>query len=311
MLFDYSTHLTAAVTAETSETANSITPASHAALCLNCGHAVPDRYCGRCGQDAHHTHRLTLKDMPHDVLHSIWHIDKGILYTLKTMVRRPGLTIRAYLAGQRVDHFRPLSLLFLITGLYALLFSGLHIDMMPPKDPAMPEAVYQMQVSFSTFFMKYLTWCYLATVPAWALAARWFLRRGGYNYAECLIIASFITAINNFITLLLLPVTYIYSGTPQIQTFSFYALLLVIGYASWAYGSLLSHTALGWLGRLWRGFMTFMLGYVLLIVAGMVIMFTLNWSSIKQSVKQQAQARQEQQRQAAGAQPPQASPRPQ
>ena len=219
------------------------------------------------------------------------------------MVRRPGLTIRAYLAGQRVDHFRPLSLLFLITGLYALLFSALRIDMMPPRDPAMPEAVYQMQVSFNTFFMKYLTWCYLATVPMWALTARWFLRSGGYNYAECLIIASFITAINNFITLLLLPVTYFYSGTPQVRTFSFYALLLVIGYASWAYGSLLSHTALGWLGRLWRGFMTFMLGYVMLIIAGVFLMFALNWSSIKQSMMQQARAKQEQKRQAAGARP--------
>ncbi|AII53214.1 hypothetical protein N008_14670 [Hymenobacter sp. APR13] len=240
-----------------------------------------------------------MADMPHDVLHSIWHVDKGILYTLRTMVRRPGPTIREYLAGKRVDHFRPLSLLFFITGLYALLYAALHIDMMPPRDPAMPEAVYQMQASSTTFFMKYLSWFYVAMVPAWALAARLCLRRGGYNYAECLIIASFITAINNFLTLLLLPVTYAYSGTPQIQSFSLYALLLVTGYASWAYGNLLNHTTLGWLGRLWRGFLTFMLGYGMVMVVMMVAMFTSNWSSIKQSVQQQAKAKQEQQRNAA------------
>lgn len=274
--------------------------------CLNCGHPVPERFCGRCGQDAHHTHRFTMADMPHDVLHSIWHIDKGILYTLRTMIGRPGSTIRSYLAGQRVDHFRPLSLLFFITGLYALLFSALHINMMPPRDPAMPEAVYQMQASSTAFFMKYLSWFYVAMVPAWALAARWCLRRGGYNYAECLIIASFITAINNFLTLLLLPVTYAYSGTPQIQSFSFYALLLVIGYASWAYGSLLSHTALSWLGRLWRGFLTFMLGYGFVLVVMMGVMFATNWPSIKQSVEQQARAKREQQRNAAT--PPAARP---
>ncbi|MGY3087773.1 hypothetical protein ACVWYF_000799 [Hymenobacter sp. UYAg731] len=291
--------LTAWVAVNAAEAAPPILPPGHAhpTACLNCGHAVPDRYCGRCGQDAHHTHRLTLKDMPHDVLHSIWHVDKGIIYTLKTMVLRPGPTIRAYLAGQRVDHFRPLSLLFLITGLYALLFSVLHIDMMPPRDHTMPEAVYQMQRSFSTFFMKYLTWCYLATVPAWALAARLFLRRGGYNYAECLIIAAFITAINNFITLLLLPITYAYSGTPRIQTFSFYALLLVIAYASWAYGSLLNHTIISRLGRLWRGFLTFMLGYFILTIVAVILIFTLSWSSFKQSIMQQAKAKQEQQKQ--------------
>jgi len=273
--------------------------------CLNCGTVVPDRFCGRCGQDAHHTHRFTMADMPHDVLHSIWHVDKGILYTLRTMVRRPGPTIREYLAGKRVDHFRPLALLFFITGLYALLSSALHINMLPPRDPAMPEVAYQLQASSTTFFMKYLNWFYVATVPAWALAARLFLRRGGFNYAECLIIAAFITAINNFITLLLLPVTYVYSGTSQIQTYSFYAILLVIGYASWAYGSLLNHTALGWLSRLWRGFLTFMLGYLMLSIAGAVLIFTLNWSSIKQSGKQQVKAKQEQQRNAA---PPAARP---
>ena len=94
-------------------------PHQHAAACLNCGHEVPDRFCGRCGQDAHHTHRLTMAHMLHDIPHSVWHVDKGILYSLRTIVTRPGATIRAYLAGQRIDHFRPLSLLLVVTGTFA------------------------------------------------------------------------------------------------------------------------------------------------------------------------------------------------
>ncbi|TYZ06573.1 DUF3667 domain-containing protein [Hymenobacter lutimineralis] len=232
----------------------------HAAVaCLNCGHPVPDRFCGKCGQDAHHTHRLTLTDMPHDILHSIWHVDKGILYTLKTMVLRPGPTIRAYLAGQRVDHFRPLSLLFMITGLYALLWAVLHIQAFPPKDPNMPEAVWQMQMTSTKFFMKYLSWCYVAMVPVWALFARWLLRRGGYNYAECLIIAAFITAMCNFFSLLYLPVMYKYSGTPQIGTVSMLFMVPVFAYTTWAYGSLLAHTGMRLFGRLWRGLLTYLL----------------------------------------------------
>ncbi|UYZ63552.1 DUF3667 domain-containing protein [Hymenobacter weizhouensis] len=278
---------------ETSVAPTSPAASAHAAECLNCGHAVPDRYCGRCGQDAHHTHRLTLKDMPHDVLHSIWHVDKGILYTLKTMVRRPGPTIRAYLAGQRVDHFRPLSLLFIVTGLYALLSAVLHISFLPPKDPTVPDAVWQMQQIFTTFFMKYLSWCYVAMVPVWALFARWFLRRGGYNYAECLIIAAFIIAICNFFALLYLPVMYIYSGTPQIGTVSMVFMLPVFAYTTWAYGSLLTHTGLSLAGRLWRGFMTYTLGYLTCIFMVVALTYALNWSTFKAALQQQAKLKME------------------
>lgn len=307
MSFDYSTHPMAAVAAETPETATGAAPVSHAALCLNCGHAVPDRFCGRCGQDAHHTHRLTLKDMPHDVLHSIWHVDKGILYTLKTMVLRPGPTIRAYLAGKRVDHFRPLSLLFLLTGLYALFHSVLHINMLPPRDPTMPEAVWQMQQISTSFMMKYLSWCYVAMVPVWALFARWFLRRGGYNYAECLILVAFITAILNFFSLLYLPVMYSYSGTPHIGKASVAFMLPVFGYATWAYGSLLAHTGLSLARRLWCGFMTYLLGYLACVLVIVVTTYALNWSTFKKSMKQQYE--QELQKQKIK-QPPVAKPAP-
>ncbi|RSK48811.1 DUF3667 domain-containing protein [Hymenobacter rigui] len=260
-----------------------------AQACLNCGQPVDIRFCGQCGQDAHHTHRFTMADMPHDVLHSIWHIDKGILYTLRTMVRRPGRTIREYLAGKRVDHFRPLALLFMITGLYALLSSVLHIQVLPPRDPTVPEAVWQMQQASTGFMMKYLSWFYVASVPIWALFARWFLRRGGYNYAECLIIAAFITAIMNFFAVLYLPVTYCYSGTPQIGTASLGLMLPVFGYATWAYGSLLKHTGMGLAGRLWRGFMTYMLGYITCIVVVIVITYALNWTTFKRAMQQQMQ----------------------
>ena len=264
----------------------------HAVACLNCGHEVPDRFCGRCGQDAHHTHRLTMADMLHDIPHSIWHVDKGILYTLKTMVFRPGPTIRAYLAGKRVDHFRPLSLLLIITSFYALLSSVLHISMLPPKDPSIPDAVWQMQQTSVGFFTKYMSWCYIAMVPVWALFARLFLRRGGFNYAECLIIVAFLTAINNFFSLLALPVLYKYSGTPQIATTSYVFMAIVVMYSSWAYSSMLTHTSLGLVSRLWRGFLTFMLGYLTCVVVIVTLTYALNWSTFKEAMKQQIQMEQ-------------------
>ncbi len=287
LLLDVNTPLPAVLVADASEQAPASAASAAHAACLNCGHPVPDRYCGRCGQDAHHTHRLTMADMLHDIPHSIWHVDKGILFTLKSMIRRPGPTIRAWLAGRRVDHFRPLSLLLVVTSFYAVVSSLLHIKMLPPKGPGVPEAVYELQEVSQAFMMKYLAWCYIAMVPVWALFARWHLRRGGYNYAECLIIVAFLTAINNFFALLWLPITHHYSGTVQVGTASVVFMCLVVPYSTWAYSSLLSHTTLSRAGRLWRGFLTYMMGYLTCILVIVVLTYALNWTTFTKAMQEQ------------------------
>ncbi|UOQ52519.1 DUF3667 domain-containing protein [Hymenobacter cellulosivorans] len=274
------------------------TAAGHASghgptTCLNCGTLVPERFCGHCGQDAHHTHRLNLAHMLHEIPHSIWHVDKGIQHSLWNILRRPGTTIRSYLAGQRKYHFPPLSLLLIVTGAYAFISAVLHIDIMPPRDPAMPEAVWQTQKMATDLLAKYMSWYYVALVPIIAAFARLFLRRGGYNYAECLVIVAFITAICNFLTLLALPLTYFFSGTPQIQQVGAVVSAVSIGYATWAYSSMLAHTGLSLAGRLLRGFFPFVLGIILPSLLAVAIGVALNWDTIKKSMQEQQRLQQQ------------------
>lgn len=227
--------------------------------------------------------------MLHDIPHSVWHVDKGIVYSIRTIIARPGPTIRAYLAGQRVDHFRPLSLLLLVTGLYAFLISVLHIDMVPPRSADMPELAWQIQKSMSGVLIKYLGWLYVALVPVIATFARLFLRRGGYNYAECLVIASFVTAICNFLTLLSLPVSFAFSGTPGIKYVIYFTSVVTFGYATWAYSNMLTHTGLNLFGRLVRGYLTFVMSVLILWIVGGTLAVALNLDTIKQTIKQQRQ----------------------
>lgn len=255
--------------------------------CLNCGTLVTDQFCGHCGQDAHHTHRLTMAHMLHDIPHSVWHVDKGILYSVRHLLTHPGTTIRGYLAGQRKPHFPPLSLLLLVTGTFAFLSVVLHIDLSPPRDPALPEAVWQMQKTATTLLAKYMSWYYVALVPIIAAFARLFLRRGGYNYAECLVTVAFITAICNFLTLLSLPLLYVFSGTPQVQQISYFISAVSLGYATWAYGSMLAHTGMSLAGRLLRGFFPFVLGIFLPPILIGILWISLQPASIKKELAEQ------------------------
>ena len=284
----------ALIAPEPAHTGHTPTGEHAATACLNCAAPVPERYCGRCGQDAHHTHRLTMAHMLHDIPHSVWHVDKGILYSIRTIITRPGRTIRAYLAGQRIDHFRPLSLLLVVTGVYAFLLSVLHIDMYPPRPDFMPEAAWQMQKSMMGPVFKYMSWYYVALVPMLAAFARLFLRRGGYNYAECLVIVAFVMAICNFLTLLSLPAAYVLSDTPDILKVHSFTSAVTLGYTTWAYSSMLAHTGLSLFGRLVRGFFPIVLSMVVVMLLGGILGVALNLDTLKQSAKQQRQLKMQQ-----------------
>ena len=69
--------------------------------CLNCGKRLTDAFCSGCGQKAD-THRITFKNFIfHDVLHGTFHLDRGILFTVKQALTRPGQAALDYISGKR------------------------------------------------------------------------------------------------------------------------------------------------------------------------------------------------------------------
>lgn len=84
--------------------------------CLNCGNSVTDKYCATCGQKTT-VHKYSLKHfIEHDLIHGIWHVDNGILFTLRELFTRPGHSIREFINGKRVGYFSFVTMLLLILG---------------------------------------------------------------------------------------------------------------------------------------------------------------------------------------------------
>jgi hypothetical protein len=89
-------------------------------LCLNCGTALIDAHCHRCGQ-AGHVHR-TAGAFFHDVLHGVFHFEGKAWRTLPMLVRHPGALTRRYIAGERARFVSPIALfLFSVFLLFAVL----------------------------------------------------------------------------------------------------------------------------------------------------------------------------------------------
>jgi hypothetical protein len=91
--------------------------------CLNCGAAVPDKFCSNCGQE-----NIELKeDFVHVALHSIghyFHFESKFFRSIVPLFTKPGLLTQEYFAGKRASHLNPISMYIFISILFFFLFTA-------------------------------------------------------------------------------------------------------------------------------------------------------------------------------------------
>ncbi len=90
--------------------------------CLNCGHDVPDRFCGHCGQE----NVETKESFGHLVSHffqDITHYDSKLLLTLKYLFFYPGHLTKMYMQGHRMDYVNPIRLYVFTSFVFFLMLS--------------------------------------------------------------------------------------------------------------------------------------------------------------------------------------------
>ncbi|GAB2967171.1 hypothetical protein GCM10027048_42290 [Hymenobacter coalescens] len=261
-------------------------PAAHPhASCLNCGQPVAERFCGHCGQDAHHTHRFTLRYLLlHDLPHSIWHVDKGVGYTFWQMMTRPGAALHEYMAGRRAQHFRPISYLLLITAVSMLLLSAVGMSAVPPSQQNdMPRLLQLMLERYMQLYAKYPTLIYLVVLPVNALLAAWLLRPARFNFAEMLLSQAFVSGTTTIISsLVMLPLLLLIPHFPALQSLLMLAMLPYMAYAAWVYRQLLEPARIPVEDKWVRSIGTVVLQTVVLLLTIVLVQVAILVSLIRQ-----------------------------
>ena len=92
--------------------------------CPNCGGAVPERFCTRCGQERL-PHRQTVLVLLKEFVEGVFSFDSLVVRSLIPLLFRPGFLTQEYMAGRRQRYISPLriyltvSVLFFAVGLIA------------------------------------------------------------------------------------------------------------------------------------------------------------------------------------------------
>ncbi|WP_234108821.1 MULTISPECIES: DUF3667 domain-containing protein [Chryseobacterium] len=180
--------------------------------CKNCcQHLILEqKFCHNCGQRAD-VHRINYHFLLHEIQHGIFHVDKGILYTIKELFTRPGHTIREYIEGKRQSHFKPALLIMILATVTVLLNHWINggkylmgntvsVNGLDKTGEIQDEKFLKIANSIGENFNIVVTWInahfaisMLLMVPFFAFAFWVAFRKFRLNFPEWLVISSFVT----------------------------------------------------------------------------------------------------------------------
>ncbi|MBD9478647.1 DUF3667 domain-containing protein [Pseudoxanthomonas sp. PXM02] len=251
--------------------------------CANCARVIDgpeQKFCPACGQ-ATPAHRIDWHFLGHELEHSVLHMDRGVLYSLKELMLRPGHLMRAYLDGQRAKQVKPLLLIMMSAAAVVLLskylgggdvLGGMEATTNHAADLSGPLATVSR--SIGDWMNAYFAMATLMLLPFEAAAFRLaFYRVGALNYPEWLVITAFLT----------------------VQTFVFWSIALLLqrwvpGASAW---SVLVSSAYGVFSLMqlfrpyprWKSLLRGVLGYGIFLVLSQVVLATFVLAAMAVAVK--------------------------
>lgn len=158
--------------------------------CLNCETPITGKFCSNCGQKSD-THRITFKHfIMHDVLHGIWHFEKGMFFTAKEAIMRPGKAALDYIDGKRIAYYNVFYFILLLLGLN--FFINHYYDQFAADFNSISNGSNHVKNSLEKFISENAKSIILMFVPFFAFNSFLLFRRRKFNLSEHFIIAGII-----------------------------------------------------------------------------------------------------------------------
>lgn len=181
--------------------------------CLNCGVELPLNFCSNCGQKKYK--RIDRKYIWEEVQYSTVHMNKGFLYSIKNIIKNPGKTARTFIDGNRVNHYKPIALAFILSGISSFISFKLIGLMEVMKDGLETTDLAKAPIfeEYLTFLQTYNTFLILLMIPLFALLSRWTFKSWGHNYYEHVVMNSYILSYYTILNILVVyPLMYLVRG---------------------------------------------------------------------------------------------------
>jgi hypothetical protein len=193
--------------------------------CKICNSEVSKNYCSNCGQP------LVLKRinggyLVHEIEH-VLHFERGILYTIRELLLRPGTNIKKFLSHDRSRLVKPVIFIIVTSLIYTVISHFFHIQGIVSHDLAQQSTAAKI----FTWTQSHMGYSNIVMGALIAVFIKVFFIKHNYNYFEILILLCFVMGFG----MLIFAIFALLEGITHIDLKKISA-VLAIGYCSWAIG---------------------------------------------------------------------------
>jgi len=231
--------------------------------CANCGHTIEQNFCPNCGQKKYH--RIDGTYIKEEIQYTLLHTNKGFFYTIKNLLKNPGKTTRDYLDGNRVKHYKPLLLAFVLSGIttfitYKVLNLGEVIEEFLTQKMGSQQGAFDA-TAFNTFSANYLSLIMMLLIPLGAFLSYLVFRKQMHNYFEHIVINSYLYSFWAICTALVLyPIIYFLKSPEWVVYLTFISTPIFIPFVVWFFKEL--YPDLSWKNATWKVLLMGILGVI-------------------------------------------------
>jgi hypothetical protein len=203
-------------------------------ICKNCGTNFEMNFCNNCGQKCYK--KIDKNYSKEEFQYAFIHTNKGFFYSIKKIIQNPGKTARTFIEGSRVQHYKPLALLLILTSISSLMLLKLIKiqDIMNDfyKSNKMNSA-FQTDVNNLTYSNQSLLMMFL--VPIFAFCTYLVFKKCKHNYYEHVVMNAYVLCATTIIAIFISnPLMYFFKNDPEtVLNVSLYSFLLIIGVYFW------------------------------------------------------------------------------
>lgn len=163
-------------------------------ICKNCKAELGGNFCSNCGQPAH-LKRIDAHYIKHEIGHLL-HFEKGIFYTIKELIIRPGKNVREFFKENRNRLVKPIIFIIVTSLVYTLINHFFHIEEQyvsynDLKSPTVEKILKWIQEHYG--YANILMGIFIA------FFIKFFFRKADYNIYEIIVLLCFVMGIGMLI----------------------------------------------------------------------------------------------------------------
>ncbi len=197
--------------------------------CINCNHSITENFCSNCGHPAK-LKRIDWHYILHEIQH-VLHVEKGIFYTIKELVIRPGQSVRQFISENRNRLVKPIIFIIVTSLIYSIAAHFFHIEDGYIKMDDGEAGKNSATITIFTWIQNHYGYANIIMGIFIAFWLKLFFKKYDYNIFEIVILLCFVMGVG----MLIFSVFAIIEGLTQIHLMQISGMIGVV-YCSWAIG---------------------------------------------------------------------------